>query len=181
MSIAESLVELVGLKRATKIVAAIEASKRKPLHRLLTGLSIPGVGAVTAKNLARRFGHLDEIANADVYLLCTVDGVGIETARSIRDWFREPRNIQTVERLRAAGLNFAESTETGHELAGQTFCITGSFEKPRHEIIKFYESKGAIYKSSISAGLDFVLVGADAGSKLAKAEKLGLKIIREVS
>ena len=185
LKILPGLIDILGPIRAEKVARSmVKSFTEKPLSRFLCGLSIPGVGEQTAKLLAQHFRHMDKLRAASLEELICVPGIGHKTAEDIVSWFSAPQNIGMLDRMRKTmahygGSNFVEPDQKG-ELMGQTFCITGSFEKPRHEIIKFYESKGAIYKSSISAGLDFVLVGADAGSKLAKAEKLGLKIIKEV-
>ena len=180
----EKLMELerMGKKSAGNIVRNIEKSKENPLPRVLTALGIRFVGERTAVFLAEAFGSLDAIAAASVEDLQLAEEVGPKVAESVFQFFREPRNRQLVERLRAAGLRFTyESTRTkGGPLKGLIFVLTGTLPNlSRDEARRLIESAGGRVSGSVSKRTDFVVKGDEAGSKLAKAQELGVRIVTE--
>jgi DNA ligase (NAD+) len=174
--------ERMGQKSAEKILKNIDASRKRPLPRVLNGLGIPFVGERTAQILAETFGSLDAIAQADEEVLQQAEEVGPKVSESIRQFFHEPRNRELVERLRKAGLTFehAMRKKTGGALAGKTFVITGTLPNlAREEAKARIESAGGKVTGSVSKKTDYVLAGADPGSKLDKANQLGIPVIGE--
>ena len=175
--------ERMGQRSASKIVANIEGSKQRPLPRVLNGLGIPFVGERTAQILAETFGSVDAIAAADMKLLQTAEEVGPKVAHSIRQFFDEPRNQQLVEQLRAAGLKFEHQIKVkdkGGPLAGLTFVLTGTLPTLTREDAKArIEAAGGKVTGSVSKKTDFVVAGEEAGSKLDKANALGVAVIDE--
>ena len=180
----EQLVELERMaeKSASKVLANIDASRRRGLPRVLNGLGIPFVGERTAQILAETFGSLDEIASADMEKLQTADEVGPKVAHSIYTFFREPRNRELVERLRAEGLQFHHEVKKkrGGPLEGKTFVLTGTLPSlTREEATRLIEAVGGKVTGSVSKKTDYVVAGEEAGSKLAKARDLGIRVIGE--
>ncbi len=176
----EKLLALEGFKekKVDNLLAGIEASKRQPMHRVLTALGIRFVGAEVAKLLADRFGSIDAIAAASLEELETIDGVGPRIAASVVDWFSRPEHRRILEKLRAAGLQFsAEKTAESagkKPLAGLTFVITGTLPVPRSEAKKRIEAAGGKVTGSVTGKTDYLLVGENpGGSKFTKAQKLG--------
>jgi len=145
-------------------------------------LGIPFVGERTAQILANTFGSLDAIAAADEETLRQAEEVGPKVAQSIRQFFQEPRNRELVERLRAAGLRFEQAVvkKAGGPLAGLTFVLTGTLPTlTREEAKARIESAGGKVTGSVSKNTDYVVAGEEAGSKLDKARKLGVRVIDE--
>jgi DNA ligase (NAD+) len=180
----DKLLELdrMGQKSAEKILRNIEASKRQPLPRVLNGLGIPFVGERTAQILADTFGSLDVIAEADEEKLQEAEEVGPKVSESIRQFFHEPRNRELVERLRQAGLTFqhAIKEKTGGALKGKTFVLTGTLPNLAREDAKArIEAAGGKVTGSVSKKTDYVVAGEDPGSKLDKANSLGVAVIGE--
>jgi DNA ligase (NAD+) len=180
----DQLLELdrMGQKSAEKILKNIDASRSRPLPRVLNGLGIPFVGERTAQILAETFGGLDAIAQADEEGLQQAEEVGPKVSESIRQFFHEPRNRELVERLRKAGLTFEHALrkKTGGALTGKTFVITGTLPNlAREEAKARIESAGGKVAASVSKKTDYVLAGADPGSKLDKANQLGVPVIGE--
>ena len=174
--------ERMGEKSAQRIVDGIEASRGRGLPRVLNGLGIPFVGERTAAILAGTFGSLDEIAGAEVEALQAAEEVGPKVAHSIFTFFREPRNRELVERLRAEGLQFTHelTVKKGGALRGQTFVLTGTLPGlTRTEAKAMIEAAGGKVTGSVSKKTDYVVAGAEAGSKLEKAEKLKVRVIDE--
>ena len=173
--------ERMGDKSAQNVLNEIEASKKLPLQRVIYGLGIRFVGERTAEFLAEHFGSLDSIMNASEEELEQVNEVGPRIAQSIAEFFQEPRNRDLVEQLRNAGLTLkGKRKERGTKLAGQTFVLTGTLAHySRDEAKKMIEDAGGRVASSVSKKTDFVIAGADAGSKLDKARELGVKIVDE--
>ena len=172
----------MGRKSAGNIVRNIENSKANPLPRVLTALGIRFVGERTAVFLAEAFGSLDAIAAAGVDDLQLAEEVGPKVAESIFQFFREPRNRQLVERLRMAGLQFTyESTRPkGGPLQGLTFVLTGTLPNlSRDEARRLIESAGGKVSSAVSRKTSYVVAGEETGSKLAKAQELGVRIVSE--
>jgi len=173
--------ERMGDKSAQNVLNEIEASKKLPLQRVIYGLGIRFVGERTAEFLAEHFGSLASIMNASEEELEQVNEVGPRIAQSIAEFFQEPRNRDLVEQLRNAGLTLkGKRKERGTKLAGQTFVLTGTLAHySRDEAKKMIEDAGGRVASSVSKKTDFVIAGADAGSKLDKARELGVKIVDE--
>jgi DNA ligase (NAD+) len=179
--------QLVGLERmatksASKIVANIDASRDRPLPRLLNALGIPFVGARTADLLADAFGSLDKIAAASEDTLQSAEEVGPKVAASIRKFFDEPRNRELVERLRKASFRFEHKAakKAGGPLQGLTFVLTGTLPSlTREEASAKIEAAGGKISGSVSKKTSYVVAGEEAGSKLDKARTLGVPVIDE--
>ena len=174
--------ERMGQKSAEKVLRNIDASRSRPLPRVLNGLGIPFVGERTAQILAETFGSLDAILEADEDALQQAEEVGPKVSESIRQFFHEPRNRDLVERLRKAGLTFHHTIrkKEGGALAGKTFVITGTLPNLAREDAKArIEAAGGKVTGSVSKKTDYVLAGADPGSKLDKANQLGIPVIAE--
>lgn len=180
-------VERMGQKSAQNLVAAIEASKTQPWSRVLYGLGIRHVGSVNAQVLTEQFPSVDQLANADLDTIASVYGIGTEIAQSVYDWFRVPANQTLIERLRAVGLQMiSQFTDLTHDaqqtkpLAGKTFVITGTLPTlTRDEAKALIQQAGGKVIGSVSAKTNYLVVGAEAGSKLAKAEALGITQLTE--
>jgi DNA ligase (NAD+) len=175
--------ERMAEKSAQNIVDALEKSKRTTLPRFLFGLGIRHVGEATAKELARHFGQLDAIMDASVEALSEVNDVGPVVAQSIRTFFEQPHNREVVEQLRACGLSWEEgepAARAPQPLAGKTFVLTGTFPTlSRDQAKDLLEAAGAKVAGSVSKKTDYVVAGAEAGSKLEKAQALGVAVIDE--
>jgi DNA ligase (NAD+) len=180
----DQLVELdrMGKKLAEKILRNIDASRKQPLPRVLNGLGIPFVGERTAEILADHFGSLDAIMAAGEDTLQQAEEVGPKVSKSIRQFFHERRNRELVERLRRAGLTFEHQIrrKSGGRLGGKTFVLTGTLPHLAREDAKArIESFGGKVTGSVSKKTDYVVAGADPGSKLDKANQLGIPVIEE--
>ena len=180
----EQLIELerMAKKSAEKLLANIDASRRAPLPRILNGLGIPFVGERTAQILADEFGDLDKIAAASEDELQAAEEVGPKVAQSIHRFFGEARNRDLVERLRKEGLSFKQAIKkkTGGPLRGLTFVLTGTLPTlSRDEAKARIETAGGKVAGSVSGKTDYLVAGAEAGSKLDKANSLGIKVIDE--
>ena len=170
-------------KSAMNVLEALEKSKATTLPRFLFGLGIRHVGEATAKDLARHFGQLDAIMDATVEQLLQVPDVGPVVAQSIRTFFDQPHNREVVEQLRACGVHWEEgepSPAAQLPLAGKTFVLTGTLPTlSREEAKARLEAAGAKVAGSVSKKTDYVVAGAEAGSKLDKAQALGVPILDE--
>jgi len=177
--------ERMGEKSAENLLAGIEASKQKPLARLIFGLGIRYVGEGAAKLLAGHFHSLDKMVNASVEKIAEIQGIGEKTAESIRDFFSEEENRRVLEKLRRAGMPFEEtapreSGEIDERFAGKSFVFTGALTTfTRDEAAELVEKRGGKIIKSVSKKTDYVVVGADPGSKYQKAVQLGVKILSE--
>jgi DNA ligase (NAD+) len=181
--------ERMGDKSAQNVLDEIEASKKLPLERVIFALGIRFVGARTAQFLAERFSSLDDLIKAatledeeqSLAQLQEVEEVGPRIAASIRNFFQEPKNCQLVEDLRNAGLTFTGTRKVrGTKLAGKTFVLTGTLaRRTREEAKKLIEEAGGKVSGSVSKKTDFVVAGAEPGSKLDKAHELGVQAIDE--
>jgi DNA ligase (NAD+) len=183
---AQSVATLPGFaeKSAKNLIQAIATSKDRPLWRLLVGLSIHHVGARVAQVLAKRYPSVESLATASQDSLESVDGVGPEIAGTVHDWFHTAENLALVERLGLAGLRMQddapESPAGTQPLQGKIVVITGTLaEFSREEASQAAESAGAKVTSSVSKKTSFVVAGAEAGSKLTKAQSLGVEIVDE--
>jgi len=173
--------ERMGDKSAQNVLDEIERSKKLPLERVIYGLGIRFVGERTAQFLAEHFGALDELVKANEEELQQVEEVGPRIAKSIVEFFAEPKNRELVEELRAAGLTLrGKKKERGTKLTGKTFVLTGTLANySRDEAKKLIEDAGGKVTGSVSKKTDYVVAGADAGSKLDKARELGVDVIDE--
>ena len=173
--------ERMGKKSAENLLAALEKSKSAGLARLLCAFGIRQVGQKAAKVLAAHFENLDALIAADAELLTTIPDIGAVTSGFIIDWFANPQSRHLVERLRQAGVDFSSREEKKDDrFAGMTFVLTGALEKfTRDEASAIIESYGGKASSSVSKKTSFVLAGENAGSKLTKAQTLGIRIISE--
>jgi DNA ligase (NAD+) len=174
--------ERMGTKSAERVLAGIARSKTLPLPRVLNGLGIPFVGERTAQFLAEHFGSLDALRDADEAQLQQATEVGPKVAQSIRRWFAEERNREVVERLRAAGLTFTHQKvdRSGGPLAGMTFVLTGTLPTlSREQAKEMIETAGGKVSGSVSKKTSYVVAGEEAGSKLEKANELGIKVLSQ--
>ena len=175
--------ERMAEKSAQNIVNALEKSKQTTLPRFLFGLGIRHVGEATAKDLARHFGQLDRIMDATEEELLEVNDVGPVVAQSLRTFFDQPHNREVVEQLRACGVRWEEGdalAQTPKPLAGKTFVLTGTFPTMgRDQAKELLEAAGAKVAGSVSKKTDYVVAGAEAGSKLTKAQELGVAVLDE--
>lgn len=174
--------ERMGKKSAANLVRNIENSKKNPLPRVLTALGIRFVGERTAVFLAEQFGDLDAIAAAGMDELQQAEEVGPKVAQSIFQFFREPRNEELVDRLRAAGVQFIYSAKRpkGGPLKGLTFVLTGTLPNlSRDDAKRLIETAGGKVAGSVSKKTNYVVAGEDPGSKMAKAQELGIPVVNE--
>jgi DNA ligase (NAD+) len=174
-----------GEKKVANLLAAIEASKARPAARLLTALGIQGVGGTVAHVLMEHFGSLDALAAASKEEMEQIPGIGPKLANSVADWFARETNRKVIAKLVAAGVRTeAEVVEaTGPQpLEGKTFVITGTLPTMSREQAKaFIVARGGKVTGSVSGRTDYLLAGERAGSKLAKAEKLGVTVLDEAA
>ena len=175
--------ERVGAKSIDNHLKAIAGSKQQDPWRLVFGLGILHVGAGGARKLIEHFGGVDAIAKAGVEELMQCPDIGEVVAVSIHAWFRDEENIRLIERLRAAGLNFAQTSveAASDKLAGTTWVITGTLSQSREEIADLIRAHGGKVSGSVSGKTTYLLAGEEAGSKLDKATKLGVKIVDEAT
>ncbi len=174
--------ERMGKKSAEKLVENIERAKGKPLSRLYYGLGIRHVGGRSAEILAGRFNSLDELIKAETAELEAINEIGPVMAKAIHDFFREGRNINVINKLKDYGVRTAEerrAPEAPQNFAGKTFVFTGAISLPRAEAEDMVKSRGGKVSSSVSRKTDYVIAGADPGSKYDKARELGVEIISE--
>ena len=175
--------EKLGEKSVQNILSAIEASKQTTLARFIYALGIRGVGETTAQNLAQQFGDLDALMSASIEKLLLTPDVGAITAELTYKFFRAPHNIEVITALREAGVHWDKVEQVASEglpLDGQTWVITGTLDSmARDEAKAKLQALGAKVSGSISAKTTALLAGDKAGSKMAKAEKLGVKVVGE--
>lgn len=175
----------MGEKSAENIIKGIKASKEVPFERVLFALGIRFVGETVAKKIAKSFNNIEELENADLEKLTSIDEIGEKIAQSILIYFSSPLNVNLIERLKSAGLQLYRKEEDLNEytdkLAGQSIVISGVFtHHSRDEYKDLIEKNGGKNVGSISTKTSFILAGENMGpSKLEKAHKLGIKIISE--
>jgi len=183
----EQLLDLDGFAEisASKAIDAIQGSKRTPFSRVLLGLNIPDVGWVTAQSLARHFGSVEQLAAATQEEIQEVEGIGPERAEAIAEWFADGENMRLVGELEELGLRFEAGPEerpVEGPLTGSTYVITGTLEGfSRDEARKALEALGAKVADSVSKKTTGVVAGESPGSKLAKAEQLGVPVLDEAA
>jgi DNA ligase (NAD+) len=172
-------------KSAQNLIDSLEKAKHTTLTRFIFALGIPDVGESTAKDLARHFGSLDPVMNASIEELMEVEGIGPVVAESIHQFFAEEHNRHVIEQLRAPGkVTWPEGPPAPRKpqgmLAGKTIVLTGTLPSlSREEAKEMLEAAGAKVAGSVSKKTDYVVAGTEAGSKLAKAEELGIEILDE--
>jgi len=177
--------ERLGRKSVDNLLRAIAASREQPLWRLLAALGIPHVGVAAARTLASSFGTLDRLALSTVEELSAVDEIGVVMATAIHAWFRDLSVVALLEKLRAAGLNFGERDPHGStpgldgKFKGSTWVLTGTLSMSREEIAEIIRLHGGKVSGTVSAKTTYLLAGEEAGSKLQKAQKLGVPILDE--
>jgi len=176
--------ERMGEKSAQNVLEALERSKRTSLARFVYALGIRNVGEATAKDLARHFGNLDALLGAHEAALLDVPDVGPVVAESIRRFFAEPHNLAVIRALRKAGVRWDEhagrAAGAGGRLAGKTLVLTGTLRTLSRDAARdLIESQGGKVAGSVSKNTDYVVAGAEPGSKLARAQELGVAVIDE--
>jgi DNA ligase (NAD+) len=175
--------ERMGDKSAQNVLAALEHSKATTLPRFMYGLGIRHVGESTARDLARHFGKLDGIMDASVEQLLQVPDVGPIVAESIHAFFQQAHNREVIEQLRACGVHWTEgepAVQAPRPLSGKTVVLTGTLPTlSREEAKELLEAAGAKVAGSVSKKTDYVVAGAEAGSKLDKARELGVPVLDE--
>ncbi len=174
--------ERFGEKSIDNILGSIERSKERPFEKVLYAIGIRHVGDRTARVLAKHFKSVDNIIAASKEEIESIHEIGPRIAESVYDFFRTKSNLQMIKKLRDAGLNFEMevTANASNKLEGLTFVITGTLEKyKREEVEELIETLGGKAASSVSKKTSYVLAGAEAGSKLKKAESLGVKVIDE--
>ena len=180
---AEQLQELDGFqdKRAQNLIDALEASKHCPLSRFLLAIGIPNIGRRTARDLSAEFGTLEGVRGASMEALLAIDEIGEIVAQSVIDFFSFPENQRLIDRLLAAGVNPQPETKTqGGAFTGMTLVVTGTLPTfSRQQAEAFIRENGGTAASSVSRKTAYVIAGENAGSKLAKAQNLGIPVITE--
>ena len=176
--------ERMGEKSATNLINSIEKSKSNELYRLINGLGIKYIGVKGAKVLAKSFNNIDEIINADINRLINLEEFGEIMANSVVQFFREERNLNVIEKLKQAGVNTENITDEDDSIEkifeGMKIVLTGTLPTlKRNDAKEMIESRGGKATSSVSKSTTFVLAGEEAGSKLTKANELGIKVIDE--
>lgn len=178
-------VERIGKKSAEKLITAIADSKTKPWSRVLYGLGIRHVGSVNAQTLSDQFSTVEALADADETAIASVYGIGDEIAQSIHQWFHTPANQDLIQRLKAAGLTLhseakSQPTATNPTITGKSFVVTGTLPTLKRDQAKaLIQQAGGKVTDSVSKKTDYLVVGADAGSKLEKAQSLGITQLSE--
>lgn len=175
-----------GDKRVANLMASIDNARNRPLARLIAALGIRGIGTTTAEDLAEHYHSLDALAAADVEALEDVEGVGPRTALSLVEWFGVPRNRALIEKLRGAGVRLVVETsgqvKDSDKLAGLTFVLTGTLPTlTRNEASDLIQRHGGKVTDSVSKKTSYVVAGDAPGSKLDKAQKLGVPILDEAA
>ncbi len=176
--------KILGLAKNTdKVLAAIEDSKKNSPAKLLTGLGIFGVGSAAARDLINYFGSIEKISKATLDELQNVPDIGEVTAKNIFSFFRDEENLKILNELKGDGLTMENeklAQDKNSKIAGKSFVLTGTLSKyKRAEATKLIEERGGLVKGSVSKVTDYVIAGEEAGSKLTKAQQLGIKILTE--
>lgn len=168
-------------KSANNLINAIENSKSNPMDRIIFGLGIRNIGSRAAVLLCEKFGSIDELMNADVTEISSIDGFGDIMSQNVYAALREPHMQELITKLREKGLDFTyKSTKKGDTLSGKVFVLTGTLPTlKRDEAKKIIEDLGGKVSSSVSKKTDFVVAGEEAGSKLTKAQELGITVLSE--
>ncbi len=172
-----------GKVRTDKLIKGLEAARGRPLARLLAALNIRHVGTTTAEDLAQHFGELDRLAAADEERLQEVEGIGAEVAASVRAFFTSDAGRHIVAELKRVGVNMTQPRQArpaDSPIAGKTLVVTGTLAKySRNEIETLIKQLGGKAAGSVSKKTDFLVAGAEAGSKLDKARSIGVRVLSE--
>ena len=176
-----SALERFGEKSAKNLLESVEKSKSNELDKLIFALGIRGIGAMTAKLLCAQFGDMDGIMSAEKQEISSIDGIGEVLAESVYNAMREPHRIALIDRLRGYGVNMTYSNRRISDIfAGKTFVLTGTLPTLKREQAKeMIEKRGGKCSGSVSKKTTYVLAGEEAGSKLTKANELGITVIDE--
>ena len=176
-----SALEGFGKKKISNLLSAIAASKNVPLDRFVSALGIGGVGRVASRDLAERFGSIGAIASATAEQLVEMENIGEKTAENIVGWFADEENAAEVARLLSAGVRpYVKEKTAGGPFAGENVVLTGTLSNfKRNEAIKRIEELGGVCQSAVTSKTTLVVAGEAAGSKLAKAQALGVRVIGE--
>src|SRR5690606_23187259 len=170
----------LGQTSAAKLVAAVAGSANPDLNRFIFALGIPTVGENTSKNLARTFQTIQNLMQADEASLLRIDDIGPTTAQNILSFFANEDNLAEVQRLLVfITPKTVQAPARSTAISGKTFVITGTLSRPRSSYVELIESAGAKVSGSVSKKTDYLLAGTDAGSKLAKAQELGVAVLSE--
>ncbi|MEE3351468.1 MAG: NAD-dependent DNA ligase LigA [Saccharofermentanaceae bacterium] len=178
-----SMLDRMGESSTANLLASIEESKHRPLSRLIAALGIRNVGVVAARSLAKAFGSMDQLKKATVLELAALPDFGMITAQCVADFFSKESNLALIEKLRSYGVNMTEEAgeKSGTAFAGKIFVLTGTLSKyTRNEASELILAQGGTVSSSVSKNTSYVLAGESAGSKLTKAQSLGVTVISEV-
>jgi DNA ligase (NAD+) len=180
----DKLLELEGFGETSvnKLLAAIEQSKQQPFWRVLNALGLPGIGSVNARVLARRYGSIDALAAATTENIAETNGIGPVLAEAVAEHLAGDEQRELIERLRGHGLQLAGDEPGSSEgpLKDKTFVLTGSLpDMTRDQARELIENAGGRVTSSVSKKTDYVVAGDEAGSKLEKAERLGINVLDE--
>jgi DNA ligase (NAD+) len=175
--------EFVAAKNIAKLLEGLEEAKKKPLWRILVALSIRHVGPIAAQGISKKFGSIEAIAAASVEELAVTEGVGEVIAQSIIEWFAVDWHKEIISKWKKAGVEMVEVSKKSSEpqtLSGLVFVVTGTFgDLKRDHIFELLESRGGKRTNAVSANTDYLIAGEAAGSKLAKAEELGVRVLNE--
>jgi DNA ligase (NAD+) len=183
----EDLLQLEGFaeKKAENLIQAIDASRGRPLPRMISALGIRGVGEVMANDLAYHYRDLDALSRVTVGELQEIEGIGPNIAQAVVDWFERPANQELLTKFKAAGVwplmgGNGQAEQAGNQLDGMTFVITGTLSNySRDEMKEMIQAHGGKVTDSVSKKTSYLVVGENAGSKLEKARKLGVTILNE--
>jgi DNA ligase (NAD+) len=183
---ADDLLPLEGFaeKKVQNLLNSIQAAKDRPLARLIGALGMRGVGSTVSELLVQRYQSIDALMTATADELEQIEGFGPHTANAVVTWFAEPRNRNLIEKFRAAGVRLVEEPKVDQtasdKLVGLTFVLTGTLPNlKRNEAAALIEKHGGKVVGSVSKKTSHVVVGADAGSKLTKAQELGVTLLDE--
>lgn len=173
--------ERMGEKSVDNLLAAIENSKKNPLSRLLFGIGVRNIGQKASELICAQFSTMDKLQQATLEEMTAIDGFGDTMAQSLLEFFQDPQNMALVDRLKDAGVNMTEPVkERGDRLAGLTFVLTGTLPTmSRSQAQALIEQNGGKVSGSVSKKTSYLLAGEDAGSKLTKAQSLGIPILSE--
>lgn len=179
----EDVMTLEGFKEksAAKLINSIIKSKSNPLDRLICGLGIRNVGSASCKLLCEKFGSIDNIISARVEDIVAIDGFGELTAETVYKTLSEPHMLKTISELKELGVNTEyETSRQSDKLSGLSFVITGTLPNySRDDMKALVEANGGVVKLSVSKKTNYLIAGEDAGSKLTKAQELGINIVDE--
>jgi DNA ligase (NAD+) len=175
--------ERMAEKSAQNLVEAIQASRSRPVSRLIFALGIPYIGTRAADILAEEYGSIEKLGKAAVEKMQEINEIGPTTAQSIARFFERPENREVIDKLRNAGVNMEESRQVpaskDDRFDGKTFVLTGTISMPRHQAEELIKGRGGKVSSSVSKNTDYVIVGENPGSKHNKAVKLGITVLSD--